>query len=66
MSAYKNAKERSKIAEFIVENGSTDGEHHKQWVLDQALRQLLGDDYKGFIKDYMYECETVWERGRAP
>ena len=66
MSKDKNALGRLKIAEFIVENGSYDGEHHKQWVLDQVLRQLLGDNYKGFIKDFMYECETIWEKGVAP
>ena len=66
MSAYKNAAERSKIADFIIETGCYDGEHHKQWVLDQTLRKLLGDDYESFIKDFLFNHEAFWDKGIAP
>ena len=28
------------VLEFIKENGGDDGEHHKQWALDQIVRIL--------------------------
>lgn len=31
--------------------GGIDGEHHKQWVIDQMLRVLLGDAYGQAIRD---------------
>lgn len=45
---------------IIVECGQIDGAHHKDWVMDQAIRALIGDkkvpinatDYKG--NDYTY------------
>lgn len=47
--------------------GSIDGAHHKQWVIDQALRHLLGDEYAEWVanrnadKDY-----EPWDVGIAP
>lgn len=33
--------------------GQTDGVHHKQWVIDQMVRALLGDDekYAEWVRD---------------
>lgn len=37
----------------LIENyGSDDGEHHKQWVLDQIVRTIQGTNYKKWVKDY--------------
>lgn len=47
--------------------GGIDGEHHKQWVIDQALRHLLGEEYAEWVanrnadKDY-----EPWDVGIAP
>lgn len=34
--------------EFIQRYGGTDGGHHKQWVLDQVVRLLLGGDGEAY------------------
>jgi hypothetical protein len=56
--------------EVLLENGQVDGDHHKMWTIDQALRCLLGDDYEATIAGY---CdgedgpETYeWDTGIAP
>jgi len=49
-----------------------DGGHHKQWILDQVLRALLGGEYAGWVETYddaptedgcVYED---WDTGCAP
>ena len=60
----------TKTIEVIANYGGIDGGHHKQWVLDQAMRFLLGDDYNAWISVYCcgedgpdtYE----WDTGIAP
>lgn len=50
--------------------GCRDGEHHKQWVIDQMLRELASKEYERFVKEYedgedgpkTYE----WDKGIAP
>lgn len=59
----------------VVENYATiDGGHHKQWVIDQFMRELLGDDYEAW-KDSMEVKEEdgdgncyvdEWDTGIAP
>jgi len=65
----ENAK--IKVAkEIILEYGGIDGDHHKQWLLDQTLRILCGDDYElvlnawrlGEDGPFTYE----WDEGIAP
>ena len=43
------------------------GEHHKQWVIDQMLRSLLGDVYSAWIEEQNADadCEP-WDEGIAP
>jgi len=43
----------------------TDGEHHKQWYLDQIIRLLIADDeeYKKLRKDAK---DYGWDEGIAP
>lgn len=49
-----------------LEYGTIDGEHHKQWVIDQMVRILAGMSYGEFVA----ECESVagytWDEGIAP
>jgi hypothetical protein len=37
----------------LIKNfGGIDGAHHKDWVLDQVVRCLTGDEYEEWVKDY--------------
>lgn len=55
---------------MILENGGFDGNHHKQWVLDQTLRILLGDRYDERMREYRGPDENgdtySWDEGIAP
>ena len=58
-----------KALDLIEEWGGIDGEHHKQWLLDQLVR-VLADDYDKWVRDWengedgpsTYE----WDKGIAP
>lgn len=50
----------SKIKKMIEEYGSFDGSDHKQWLLDQVMRIIEGDNYENWAK------ESEWEVGIAP
>ena len=50
----------------IVEYVMTDGAHHKQWVLDQVLRELWGSTY-GTSRALLLEADgNEWDEGLAP
>ena len=63
---------KDKAIEIIEEYGWMDGAHHKQWVLDQVVRALLGsnEEYEAWVARYekgddgphTYE----WDMGIAP
>jgi hypothetical protein len=57
-------------AELGFQYGSTDGDHHKMWVIDQMLRLLLGDSYDARVaqaKDGEDGPDTYgWDTGIAP
>jgi len=64
----ENERLREKIqnsVSVIDMYGTFDGQHHKQWVLDQVLRTLLGQDYEGFVKERAGDGYP-WEVGIAP
>lgn len=48
------------ITSVLIEGLNTDGAHHKQWALEQALKMLVQDEL-------FDECKTSWqwERGIA-
>ena len=56
--------------ELIECFGSIDGDHHKQWVLDQVVRKLTGDKYEefraGFIQADGDDTYDSYEEGIAP
>lgn len=58
--ALKKSDGIGKSIDLIIENGMIDGAHHKQWLIDQTLRSLLGDCYDGWI------AENKWDQGVAP
>lgn len=55
--------------QLIHSYGGIDGEHHKQWVLDQVVR-VLADDYEHWVKlqrDGEDGPDTyTWDEGIAP
>jgi hypothetical protein len=47
-----------------------DGSHHKQWVIDQMVRALTGDQYDKWVEKFNLGDEGpdtyLWEEGIAP
>jgi len=53
--------------EFAERFGMIDGEHHKQWVIDQMLRKLLADGYDEWVVKMNADPEySAWDTGIAP
>ena len=58
----------------ILSSAQTDGGHHKTWMMDQAMRVLLGDKYDAWVQEYEYgdddpetrEKTYCWDVGIAP
>lgn len=63
-----------KCLQFIEAYGGIDGAHHKQWVIDQIVRTLLGTPkaYKEWVEemkcwnDEEQAYEYDWDEGTAP
>jgi hypothetical protein len=51
---------------YIGDYGYIDGAHHKQWVLDQVARVLLGDEYPEWADGLDEDGVSWWDRGIAP
>jgi hypothetical protein len=67
----ETTEDRVQLAqELILDCGQIDGEHHKQWVLDQVLRLLAGDAYGEAIDQYRVgedgPSTYEWDEGIAP
>ena len=60
------------IVEIIHQYGGIDGEHHKQWVLDQIVRIAMGNDggYEAWVRDHCAGKDGTdtyeWDEGVAP
>jgi len=60
------ADQADKAIELIQQYGGIDGAHHKQWVLDQVLRLLMGDiSYAAWVEESEDEGYD-WDTGIAP
>lgn len=66
-----NAQERIDAAiDLAIKYGGVDGNHHKNWVIDQIVRLLSGEEYDQIVADacngedgpHTYE----WDCGIAP
>lgn len=64
-----NARDALQVA---AQYGQIDGAHHKAWVIDQMVRELLGtlDSYEEWVRLYS-EGEDgpdtyAWDEGIAP
>ena len=55
-----------KAIEIAVKYGGIDGSHHKDWVIDQMVRALTGDDYERIVKAARGDDEYEWNEGIAP
>ena len=56
--------------DVLARYSQTDGAHHKDWVMDQAIRALIGTRYDEFISIYMHGDDGPstysWDQGIAP
>jgi hypothetical protein len=53
--------------EIALRYGMIDGCHHKQWVIDQMLREILGDKYDEVLKEYNADQDyETWDIGIEP
>lgn len=52
--------------EVLVQYGGIEGDHHKAWVINQALRHLLGSkEYRRLVAQTKREGYE-WDEGIAP
>ena len=54
---------------LIEQYADVDGKHHRQWLLDQVVSALTGDDdeYRHFVEEYNAQRHTTdWNEGIAP
>jgi len=57
--------------DLVAMYGEIDGAHHKQWLLDQMVRALTGDEYDRWVQDYEEADPSdgltyIWDKGIAP
>lgn len=54
----------------VAPYGHFDGSHHKNWVIDQMLRSLLGDEYEQWVRNFKDGEDGPdtydWDEGVAP
>lgn len=63
----KNLEYILKEVKYLCVNyGTTDGAHHKMWVIDQTLRLVDGSEYENTIKNLLEEYDIEWDEGIAP
>ncbi len=67
----KSLEDRVNMAVELAGNyGSTDGAHHKMWVIDQMVRILSDDRYEDFVAAVKHGDEGPetyeWDEGIAP
>lgn len=54
--------------DVAYEWAGVDGGHHQQWVIDQMIRELLGNEanYSKWVANYENGGEYEWNAGIAP
>lgn len=70
-TAHEQGQKIAEALNLIHQYGGIDGGHHKQWVLDQLVRLLAGDDgYQSWLAEF---CDGEdgpdtysWDEGIAP
>lgn len=58
------------VQELVYKWGGIDGSHHKQWLIDEIIKLIAGDNYESWVKAYNNgECGDStyeWDEGIAP
>jgi hypothetical protein len=54
------------ILTLIEQYGWIDGAHHKQWVLTEIAKIILGDEYQAWARSEDPEMYGDWDEGIAP
>lgn len=61
---------KEEIKDLLLRLGGVDGEHHKQWIIDQVLRMVTGEKYEAIITQWNHgedgEDTYQWNNGIAP
>ncbi len=58
--------------DLVLRYGGVDGKHHQDWLQDQVVRLLMGEEYEDFVdfarrgEDGSSEYAYEWETGVAP
>ena len=52
--------EKAELNDLILGIGWIDGAHHKQYLIDQILRRLMGADYDAWV------VGAEWDQGVPP
>lgn len=69
-AALQNGPAKLQAAALLIEAAEIEGEHHKQWYIDQALKCFLGAAYDRVVAAYERPQEggfvATWDRGIAP
>lgn len=63
--ADENENRIQEIIGLIEDYGFIDGADHKQWVIDQIARVVMGDRYSEWVAE-MGEDSEGWDEGIAP
>lgn len=71
MKSYEaNEDKINKAISIAIQYGQIDGSHHKEWVIDQMVQILAGDEYNEIIKDCCNgedgPATYTWSQGIAP
>jgi hypothetical protein len=70
VAADKLAATFKEAVTLIHQDGGVDGAHHKQWLLDQVVRTLMGDRYQAWVEAFCKGEDGpdtyAWDEGRAP
>lgn len=65
LEKYQKAFDKTFL--LIEEWAGIDGSHHKQWLIDQIVRSMLGTGYDGWVKSYNDDEDYEdWDVGIAP
>lgn len=59
-------KDAARAALDYAKDSQYDGDHHKMWVIDQMVRQITGDQYDAWVKEFEEANLTTWDTGIAP
>ena len=70
MTIRKRTDREERAVALAIRYGGVDGEHHKQWVIDQMLRILCAGNYRRVIREAKQGDDGPdaysWDEGIAP